>query len=122
MDTSLIKLTNGETVIANVAPSSKDEVILVDPMKVETISRHGRYYSALVFWIPLGEEPLRIPVKKEHVIAITDVTYEMSKEYVHFLTSLREPEPEESDPFDKIETVDELAALIGLTSGNTTIH
>jgi predicted RNase H-like nuclease (RuvC/YqgF family) len=117
--TKLIKLVNGDSICAGIVSETKAHILIDDPLKLETITMGEHKATMLSFWIPLGEMPVQVPILREHIVVMADVTEEVDSHYSQTLKRIKEPEEEENfDREDVKRLLDEYRDLLG----KRTIH
>jgi len=119
MNHSLIKLLNGETIICSIVDESDTHVTIADPLKLEIVNHGGIPSMMTTYWIPLPDEQLRVDIKQNHVIMVSDVTEDMEVFYIRALRHARGVE--EQDTEDIIKKKRMYARLAGMHS-NTVFH
>lgn len=86
---SLLKLTNGETLICNLIGETDRHVCVEDPLKLELTTSDDSYTMVTTYWIPLPDEELRVDIRQEHVVVISDVTQDMQDFYLEAVAHAR---------------------------------
>lgn len=121
MNRSLIKLLNGETIICSIVNESDTHVTISDPLKLEIVNHGGIPSMMTTYWIPLPDEELRVDIKQNHVIMVSDITDDMELFYMRALRHARGKEEQDTESIiEKRKMYGRLSAL-GLTS-NTVFH
>ena len=119
MNHSLIKLLNGETIICSIVDESDTHVTIADPLKLEIVNHGGVPSMMTTYWIPLPDEELRVDIKQNHVIMVSDVTEDMEVFYMRALRHARGKE--EQDTKSIIDKKKLYGRLAGMYS-NTVFH
>ena len=112
METKIIKLNNGDELVATVSSTDVEFIKVVNPLKINVYPRYrenGNIEEAMAFsqWIKLSENQ-KYDVVKNNVIAITESSVGLTRFYEHCvkkwqdqkLPELRQPSKKE---LDKIE-------------------
>ena len=112
METKIIKLNNGDELVATVSSTDGEFIKVVNPLKINVYPRYrenGNIEEAMAFsqWIKLSENQ-KYDVVKNNVIAITESSVGLTRFYEHCvkkmqdqkLPELRQPSKKE---LDKIE-------------------
>lgn len=87
---SIIKLTNGETIIGEVVNEDDQYVSVLEPLALEIgESETGKPMMIALTWVPLTKKINMINLKAPHVVAISECDEEMSKYYVKSLAVLK---------------------------------
>ena len=106
--TRILKLINGETIVGSWAGETRTHYLVNDPLKVETHSTSSGRYSILTFWIPLADEPIQIPLLKEHVVVQSDVTADVHENYTSTVYKMKHPKVEEEEFPENEEDLEQL--------------
>ena len=112
MDTKILKLTNGDELVATISSTDGEFIKVENPLKINVYPRYrenGNIEEAMAFsqWIKLSENQ-KYDVVKNNVIAITESSVGLTRFYEHCvkkwqdqkLPELRQPSKKE---LDKIE-------------------
>jgi hypothetical protein len=123
MSCYLIKLINGETLLASVINTDDTHLYVNNPIQVEFTA--ASVYSS--YWLPLPEMANIIPLKTEHIVTYSRTSDSMSAFYNKTINSLHGADDEEQEPppeFDKQEKLEEYKNKIRLirTLAANTIH
>jgi|SRR6056300_1325309 len=80
---SIIKLTSGETLIAEVVHEDEQHVSILEPMLLEMgeSEETGRPMMVAMSWIPLVKKVNLVNLKTPHVIAVLECDQEISDYY-----------------------------------------
>ena len=80
---SIIKLTSGETLIAEVVHEDEQHVSILEPMLLEMgeSEETGRPMMVAMSWIPLVKKVNLVNLKPPHVIAVLECDQEISDYY-----------------------------------------
>jgi hypothetical protein len=115
----MIKLTNGETLLASMINKDETHLYVNNPILIEFNTTS--VYSAC--WIPLPEMSNIIPLKSDHVITYSrsgDETTAFYNRTVEKLMMVMQPEPElEFDKQEKMEEYRNKIRLIREPAANT---
>ena len=112
METKIIKLKNGDELVATISSTDGEFIKVENPLKINVYPRYrenGNIEEAMAFsqWIKLSENQ-KYDVVKNNVIAITESSVGLTRFYEHYvkkwqdqkLPELRQPSKKE---LDKIE-------------------
>ena len=79
----IIKLTNGETIIAEVAHSDENITAVIDPLQLDIGENPetGRPMLYALTWVPLSGNTTIVELKTNHVVAISTVDEDMDRYY-----------------------------------------
>ena len=79
----IIKLTNGETIIAEVAHSDENITAVIDPLQLDIGENpeNGRPMLYALTWVPLSGNTTIVELKTNHVVAISTVDEDMDRYY-----------------------------------------
>lgn len=119
--TRLLKLVNGDTIVARWAGETKTHLLIDDPLKVETVTSSQGRYSLMTFWIPLGDNTIQIPLHRDHVIVYSEVTSDVHQNYINTLDRIKKPQEEVKDLPDE-EEIEELIDFYKHMMSKGTIH
>lgn len=87
---NIIKLTNGETIIAEIMHQDDEIVSVLDPLALEIAeSESGRPMMVALTWIPLTKQVNMVNIKTQHVVALSECDEEISSYYEKSLAILK---------------------------------
>jgi hypothetical protein len=87
---SIIKLTNGETIIAEVVHQDENTICVLDPLALEVgESETGRPMMVAITWVPLIKKVNMVNLKSNHVVAIAECDEYLDEYYNKSLSVLR---------------------------------
>ena len=87
---SIIKLTSGETIIAEVAHEDESNTTILEPLSLEIQEgESGRPTMVAFTWIPLLKKVNMVNLKTQHVVAIAEVDDEIDLYYRKSLAILK---------------------------------
>ena len=118
MNHSLIKLLNGETIVCSIVNETETHLTVADPLKLEIINHQGVPSMMTTYWIPLPDEELRVDIRQNHVIMVSDIPEDMEEFYMKALKHAKGKGEDREDIINRRKTY---SALAGLTS-NTVFH
>ena len=129
----VIKLSNGETIIASITKEERNYILVERPIRSHIVPiEEGTYRVMLVRWDPTIDFSLPVKVFKENIISVGDPTKEFLDSYLEVYNNyekyLLQEDAEEEDEYEEKEgEVDneKIEAIMRLLSGpgaNTTIH
>lgn len=78
---SMIKLTNGETLLAKVIQKDDEHVCINDPIQLEMIPTNQGNSLTTMSWIPLLHPTNMVALKNTHVLLLYDVEESMGLYY-----------------------------------------
>jgi len=88
---SIIKLTNGETIIAEIVHQDETITSVLEPLLLDIgESESGRPMMVAMTWIPLTKSINMVNLSTSHVIAIADVDEDINAYYIRSLAVLKE--------------------------------
>ena len=88
---SIIKLTNGETIIAEIVHQDETTTSVLEPLLLDIgESESGRPMMVAMTWIPLTKSINMVNLSTSHVIAIADVDEDINAYYIRSLAMLKE--------------------------------
>lgn len=87
---SIIKLTNGETIIAEIVNQDDQYVSVLEPLALEIAeSESGKPMMVALTWVPLTKKINMVNLKTLHVVAISDCDDEIGSYYEKSLAVLK---------------------------------
>ena len=87
---SIIKLTSGETIIAEVVHEDEDITCILEPLALDIgESESGRAMMVAMTWIPLTKKVNMVNLNSSHVIAIAEVDEEIDTYYQKSLAIMK---------------------------------
>lgn len=87
---SIIKLTNGETIIAEIVHQDENTTSVLEPLALEIgEGETGRPMMVALTWIPLTKSINMVNLKSNHVVAVADCDEEMDAYYIKSLAVLK---------------------------------
>ncbi len=117
---SIIKLSNGETLLARVTFRDGNKMTVKEPLKLDIVEHFGGPAMITTFWVPFEEDNLSVDINMQHVIMSVEVPKDIRGFYTKSLSKVR-------GEVDK-ENIDQLKervkkAMNTLTSNNRiTLH
>jgi len=118
---SIIKLSNGETIMANVSYADDNKLTVSEPLKLEYIQHFGGPAMITTFWVPFEKDKISVDINIQHVIMYSKVPKGMISFYNKSLASVRESiEPEISDEVK--ERVKQAMKKYMTSNTTTTVH
>ena len=85
----MLRLVSGENICGEVLGETKTHTSISDPLKLETQITEGYRGTALTYWIPLGTEPVVVPVRNDHVIVNAEVHEELENHYLDSMEKIK---------------------------------
>jgi len=88
---NIIKLTNGETIIAEVVHQDEDITSILEPLQliIEESEKTGRPVMVALSWIPLTKKVNMVNLKTQHVVAVAECDEEINKYYIRSLAVMK---------------------------------
>lgn len=87
---SIIKLTNGETIIAEIVHEDEKTTSVLEPLALEIgEGETGKPMMVAMTWIPLTKTTNLVNLNTKHVVAIADVDEEIDAYYIKSLAILK---------------------------------
>lgn len=131
---SIIKLSNGETIIAEIVHQDDKTTSVLEPLQliIEESEETGRPVMIALNWVPLTKKINMVELKTNHVVAVADCDEEVNNYYIKSLAilkgdrdKLREILAQEKEELDYDDEEDESDPWIDkfskpLESSNTT--
>lgn len=105
---SVLKLINGETIIAEVVHQDTSTTSVLEPLALDVgESDTGRPMLLAMTWIPLTKKVNLINIKTDHVVAVSECDENMTEYYKNSLDVLKgveisDPEEEFGEPEPEI--------------------
>lgn len=91
---SMIKLLNGETLLAKVIQNDNEHLCINDPIMIDITPTQGGNAMTSITWIPLMKPTNLVALKQTHVLTVYDVTDELGLYYRKSVALLKN-DPEE---------------------------
>jgi len=114
----IIKLTNGEDIIASLTSNNADNIEIQDPLLMTVISQRTNFDRGendslnLSRWIEPYTEQKYYDIKKSTIVTMANVSFGLSRYYEYFIHKLKTWEEDErgskSKSFDKEFTDEEI--------------
>lgn len=87
---NIIKLTNGETIIAEIVHEDKDTMNVLDPLCLEIAeSESGKPMMVALTWVPLTKKVNMVTLKTPHIVAISEIDEDIDLYYRKSLAILK---------------------------------
>lgn len=87
---SIIKLTNGETIIAEIAHQDETTTSVLEPLALEIgEGETGKPMMVAMTWIPLTKKINMVNLNTNHVVAVADTDEDMDAYYIKSLAILK---------------------------------
>ena len=99
---SMIKLLNGETLLAKVIENDNEHLCINDPIMIEITPTQGGNAMTSITWIPLMKPTNLVALKQSHILTVYDVTDELGLYYRKSVALLK------NDPEEIKKVVDEI--------------
>ena len=111
---SIIKLTTGETIIAEIVHQDETTTSVLEPLLLDIgESESGRPMMVAMTWIPLTKSINMVNLSTSHVVAIADVDEDINAYYIRSLAVLKENRQLD----DQDEVLDEYMDMDEVNSG-----
>jgi hypothetical protein len=98
----MIKLLNGETLLAKVIENDNEHLCINDPVMIEITPTQGGNAMTSISWIPLMKPTNLVALKQSHILTVYDVTDELGLYYRKSVALLK------NDPEEIKKVVDEI--------------
>ena len=121
---ALIKLTNGETLLAKQVYRSNDKITIIDPLKMEFYSDHSGPLMHSTFWIPLTDEEINVDIDMSHVILSIKAHKKLEDFYIKSIEKIKTGDEEEDKKEFEKKVKDAIKQFTNKTSNTSswTIH
>ena len=87
---SIIKLTNGETIIAEIVHQDESTTSVLEPLLLEIAEGPtGRPMMVAMTWVPLTKKINMVNLNTIHVVAVADVDEDIDAYYIRSLSILK---------------------------------
>lgn len=88
---SIIKLSNGETIIAEIVHQDDKTTSVLEPLQliIEESEDTGRPVMVALNWVPLTKKINLVELKTNHVVAVADCDEEVNNYYIKSLAVLK---------------------------------
>ena len=88
---SIIKLSNGETIIAEIVHQDDKTTSVLEPLQliIEESEDTGRPVMVALNWVPLTKKINMVELKTNHVVAVADCDEEVNNYYIKSLAVLK---------------------------------
>jgi|DEB0MinimDraft_10_1074344.scaffolds.fasta_scaffold14582_3 transcriptional regulator of heat shock response len=88
---SIIKLTNGETIVAEIVHQDETTTSILEPIALEIgESESGKPMMVAMTWIPLTKKVNMVNLNTNHVVAVADVDEDIDRYYIKSLAILKQ--------------------------------
>lgn len=91
---SIIKLTNGETILAKIISSDDEHLCVNDPIQLKVGTHVSSYMVTSTMWVPLRSPTTLVALKQNHVVATANVEEDMSVFYRRAVATIKQDEDE----------------------------
>jgi hypothetical protein len=108
MDIRFLKLSNGETILADILGMTETVITVVNPVEISIKGLASNYKASMIGyqWLPLLEDENIIEISWAHVIALQEATLEVKQFYVDVVDQYIYPENyEEQDRENELEDI-----------------
>ena len=114
MSIQFLKLTNGETILADVLGKTDRYVTILNPIEVSIKGVSTAQKASMVGyqWLPLLEDENIIEVSSMHVIALSDASIEVKEFYVDVVDQYLYPEKYEAHEQETLDKYTEMLRQI----------
>lgn len=96
MEISIIKLVNGETLLAEVAHEDDDYLSIIDPISINMQLRNNTPVMISTIWMPLTKVTNLFHLKQKNIILISEVDTDMEIYYNKCIDTIRETTTEDA--------------------------
>lgn len=120
MPAHMIKLTNGETILADVLDTTPEVVTVNNPIEVRLESeRRTKSMMIALQWLPMLEDENIMYVNRQHIVASTPASSDIQEFYVDAIERILWPEKAEEKEREREEYVDKLLQIVKAQNANT---
>ena len=114
MSIQFLKLTNGETILADVLGQTDRYVTILNPIEVSIKGVSTAQKASMVGyqWLPLLDDENIIEVSSMHVIALSDASIEVKEFYVDVVDQYLYPEKYEAHEQETLDKYTEMLRQI----------
>ena len=122
---AIIKLTNGETLLAKQVYRSNDKITIIDPLKMEFYSDHAGPLMHSTFWIPLTDEEINVDIDMSHVILSIKAHKKLEDFYIKSIEKIKTgDEEEDKKEFEKKvkDAIKQFTKKTSNTASSWTLH
>ncbi len=114
MPIEILKLVNGETIMADVIGTHGYKVDVMNPIEIRVEQRKdSRAVMIGVQWLPLIEDENIVSIDSQHIVASMPINEEMREMYFEVLEYLIRPElykKRQQEQYEQIRTMVEMMA------------
>lgn len=96
MEISIIKLVNGETLLAEVAHEDDDYLSIIDPISINMQLRNNTPVMISTIWMPLTKVTNLFHLKQKNIILTSEVDTDMEIYYNKCIDTIRETTTEDA--------------------------
>jgi len=96
MEVSIIKLVNGETLIAEVSYEDEDHLSVIDPISVNMQLRNNTPVLISTIWMPLTKAVNIFHIRQQNIILISPVDEDMQIYYNKCIDTIHESSTEKN--------------------------
>ena len=88
---NILKLTNGETIVGEIAHADEKDTAVLEPLQLEVGESEttGNPMLIAMTWVPLMKKTNLVTIKTAHIIAVADVDEDISDYYEKSLAVLK---------------------------------
>jgi hypothetical protein len=108
----MIKLLNGETLLAKVIENDNEHLCINDPVMIEITPTQGGNAMTSISWIPLMKPTNLVALKQSHILTVYDVTDELGLYYRKSVALLKNDPEEIKKVVDEIRKQQEMLSSI----------
>ena len=129
MTVQVLKLSSGETIMADVLEMDDEIVTVANAIEVKTEQTNEWRMNMIAYqWLPMPSEVNYAYIKQQHVIAMTTANGDMQEYYVSVIEKLLYPEKseekqlkEKQEFYEKIKKMSEEIRKSNLANNETTV-
>lgn len=85
----MVRLISGENICGRVTSETKTHTRISDPLKLETHIEGGYRGTVLTYWVPLGPDPVDIPINNGHIVVCVEVHEELENHYTETIEKIK---------------------------------
>jgi hypothetical protein len=105
MSIQFIKLSNGETIIADVLNMTDKRLTVLNPIEVsiKNVSDESKASMVAYQWLPLIEDENIIEINMFHIVAVSDASIRVKEYYVDVVDQYLYPEKHEQEEQQELD-------------------
>jgi hypothetical protein len=122
MDILLFKLSSGETIIAELIHDDEEVYMINNALQVRVEAAKSTLASTLLAhqWLPLLQDENILYVNRQHVIATSAPSDEVTEFYIEAIDKILSPPEEVVEEVEENDYLEKLAHMLRNNNANTT--